>query len=288
MPVAFPQVYEDLGDNRVKCCNSYKMLTILSFLLGLYSAVMSTYNFIDNKFNDNCGCNNSIMVHTDSPNINPIPTESTTKTPSITPTNNAPEYNIGDFKVSSISQDHDKWFLCNGSVLDTNLYPKLFQVIGYKFGGSGNNFNLPDATNKIIGLNGDKYNSQLIGNEITNITLTTNMLPSHSHVSPTHYHAVPPHTHSVVVWETIQVNGGLTEITGAGVACEANPIYNVGCEISTTKSQLENNIDISTAPQTNTGTYSGGNTGYTGSGDTFGINTMQPTLFIGNLFIYGD
>jgi len=36
------------------------------------------------------------------------------------------------------------WFLCDGAVKSKTTYPDLFAVIGYSFGGSGDNFYLPD------------------------------------------------------------------------------------------------------------------------------------------------
>ena len=38
--------------------------------------------------------------------------------------------------------------LCNGASLDTTTYANLFAVIGYTFGGSGANFNVPNYTNR--------------------------------------------------------------------------------------------------------------------------------------------
>jgi microcystin-dependent protein len=37
-----------------------------------------------------------------------------------------------------------KWLICEGQSLDTAVYPDLFAVIGYTYGGSGSTFNLPD------------------------------------------------------------------------------------------------------------------------------------------------
>lgn len=34
--------------------------------------------------------------------------------------------------------------VCNGAVYNTSVYPDLFQVIGYRFGGSGSTFNVPN------------------------------------------------------------------------------------------------------------------------------------------------
>lgn len=36
------------------------------------------------------------------------------------------------------------WMLCDGRVLDCGLYPELFAVLGYNYGGGGGNFKLPD------------------------------------------------------------------------------------------------------------------------------------------------
>lgn len=36
------------------------------------------------------------------------------------------------------------WMLCDGSTLNKYQYPELFAAIGLQYGGSGDNFNLPD------------------------------------------------------------------------------------------------------------------------------------------------
>jgi len=38
------------------------------------------------------------------------------------------------------------WFACNGASKSTTSYPDLFAAMGYTFGGSGANFNLPTLT----------------------------------------------------------------------------------------------------------------------------------------------
>lgn len=38
------------------------------------------------------------------------------------------------------------WTICNGASLSKVQYPELFNVIGYKYGGSGDRFSLPDLT----------------------------------------------------------------------------------------------------------------------------------------------
>jgi microcystin-dependent protein len=41
------------------------------------------------------------------------------------------------------------WLLCDGSSVSTTTYASLFTLIGYAFGGSGANFNVPDLRDKV-------------------------------------------------------------------------------------------------------------------------------------------
>lgn len=36
------------------------------------------------------------------------------------------------------------WLLCNGQTISKTKYKNLFEIIGYKFGGADDNFNVPD------------------------------------------------------------------------------------------------------------------------------------------------
>ena len=36
------------------------------------------------------------------------------------------------------------WMLCDGRTLEPALYPELFAVLGYRYGGSAEHFQLPD------------------------------------------------------------------------------------------------------------------------------------------------
>lgn len=51
---------------------------------------------------------------------------------------------IGGIILSGFNADRGDFLICNGRSLNKNTYPALFSAIGYTFGGSGNNFNLPD------------------------------------------------------------------------------------------------------------------------------------------------
>jgi len=54
------------------------------------------------------------------------------------------------------------WLWCDGTLYDTTLYSDLFDVIGYNYGGSGSNFNVPNLCSKTP-----------LGSDATNIYTTT-------------------------------------------------------------------------------------------------------------------
>jgi microcystin-dependent protein len=43
----------------------------------------------------------------------------------------------------------DQWVICDGSSVPKNTYSALFAAIGYTYGGSGDNFNLPDLRGRV-------------------------------------------------------------------------------------------------------------------------------------------
>lgn len=42
------------------------------------------------------------------------------------------------------------WLLCYGQSISKTTYPDLFAIIGYTYGGSGNNFNIPDLRGRTV------------------------------------------------------------------------------------------------------------------------------------------
>jgi hypothetical protein len=42
------------------------------------------------------------------------------------------------------------WIICDGKTLEVDDYPTLFDIIGYRYGGSGNSFNTPRLLNRAI------------------------------------------------------------------------------------------------------------------------------------------
>jgi hypothetical protein len=99
------------------------------------------------------------------------------------------------------------WLICNGSSLATGTYAALFAVLGYAFGGSGANFNLPNLQG-VFPLGAGPSNALGSAAGSYSYTIALANLPSHAHTitdvahnhginqSP-HNHGDPGHTHGV-------------------------------------------------------------------------------------------
>jgi len=87
------------------------------------------------------------------------------------------------------------WAVCNGdpkSIADP-VYARLFAVIGYSYGGSGSNFNLPNFTKRVaVGADATDpvFNVGKMGG-------TANNVAYHTHTTGDHTHAGAAHTHSI-------------------------------------------------------------------------------------------
>jgi microcystin-dependent protein len=72
------------------------------------------------------------------------------------------------------------WLICDGASYPTATYPALFAAIGYTYGGSGANFNVPNCRNRVtIGV-GPSYPLGVTGGEVSHI-LAQGEMPSHQH-----------------------------------------------------------------------------------------------------------
>jgi microcystin-dependent protein len=92
------------------------------------------------------------------------------------------------------------WLICDGSSLSTSApYDKLFAVIGYTFGGSGANFNLPGLATKFgIGA-GAGYALGATGGEASHTLTTAELAP--------HPHAITDVSHSHTAYQTAHSHG---------------------------------------------------------------------------------
>lgn len=74
------------------------------------------------------------------------------------------------------------WLLCQGQSVAKATYPFLFAAIGYTYGGSGANFNVPDMRGQVpVGIGGTL--GLTLGQEFGEVThtLTIPEMPSHNH-----------------------------------------------------------------------------------------------------------
>ena len=173
------------------------------------------------------------------------PTNKPTKSPTLQPTISLYESYIGDYKMSAQPTNHGRWLLCDGSYLNVTDYPKLFGIIGYNFGNLSFLFGLPNATDRVIGIDGNiNPIGTMKGDETVNLT-EANM---------------PPHTHYIGT-----IGGNLYAQDTWSYLKVADP----------------NSYEYwYTYPNK----FKSGN----GSGNSTSVNIMQPTVFVGNLFIYAD
>eukprot|EP01083_Nonionella_stella_P174981 608004_1 len=199
------------------------------------------------------------------------PTKQPTRHPSIGPTahpsvspseypSESPTYFdgsfVGDYKYSFRSTSHSFWLLCDGQWLDITQYSLLFDVIGFQFGNYYNSTNLisyfrvPDARDSVVGVIGSVHSmGERIGNETH--SLSEREMPEHIHY---------------------YIDDGCCGECGTP---QTGPYIGRGCTQSHYYAYyLERSATFSTT------TY----TSQSGANESFSL--MQPTKFIGNLFVH--
>lgn len=167
-------------------------------------------------------------------------------------------HQVGDLKFSIQELDHHGWLICDGRSFSISEYPELYAVIGESFGSNTiGSFKIPDMRGRVAGGIGDgPYTTDrplgtVVGSETH--TLTVGEMPTHNHgiIDPGHAH-------------------GYT-----------NNINDQGVHTVTTQDSAADNADLGAT----TGSSLTGITTVT-AGNSLPHNNMQPTLFIGNMFIY--
>jgi hypothetical protein len=106
---------------------------------------------------------------------------------------------IGDVKMFAGATPPSGWLICDGSSLaTTGTYAGLFAIIGYAYGGSGANFNLPNLQGVFPLGAGSSWPLGSTGGGYS-YTITAANMPSHAHaiVDVAHNHGVnqSPHGH---------------------------------------------------------------------------------------------
>jgi len=128
--------------------------------------------------------------------------------------------------------------LCDGTSYTTAGQAALFAAIGYAYGGSGANFNVPDFRDNFAVGAGSTYSNGNTGGAASH-TLTIGQIPAHDHTGA-------PHTHSYSSYDSGNPFNPDNSVAGSGSGgATATPNGNT------------------------TGSASAGNTGSTGGGGSF-------------------
>lgn len=165
---------------------------------------------------------------------------------------------VGDYKFSVRPSDFHGWLKCDGRALSNADYPGLYEIIGTSFGtAGGDTFRIPNLQGRVPGAIGTSTASnhplgQAVGAE-THV-LTVGELPSHNHTITD-----PGHVH------TGDTYNGNTQSTDNAF----------GTEAAADNSLTSDSVNLA---------YTGITINNTGS--NLPHNNMQPTLFIGNMFIF--
>lgn len=214
---------------------------------------------------------------------------------------------VGDTKTSAQIDDHIGWLNCDGRALSTSEFFFLFRVIGYSFGGSGDTFNLPDARGKVPGFNGPYTDFNT--NSDNFVFGSTRGEYEHKLTIP----EMPSHNHGVANRvQDISNNMTSLEYTGITVDLSGTGIYDSGHTHGYTASNSDNHQNANalgiTSSDNNSGTYGAttdtGNANLVDPRHRHGItdprhahrlnpaggdqyhNNIQPTIVIGNIFMY--
>ena len=185
---------------------------------------------------------------------------------------------VGDTKFSAVNLDHMGWLVCNGRNVAIKDYYFLFQVVGYSFGSNtSNDFNLPNMAGRVPGAigSGVDLTTRALGSNVgeETHTLTVAEMPTHNHTGTTDISGAHIHTHNA--------NGASP---GYGLIYRNG---NTTLNSATDNSPLEPNLGATPAALVldsagaHTHTFATSNTGLSNT-----HNNMQPTTFIGNMFIY--
>jgi microcystin-dependent protein len=214
---------------------------------------------------------------------------------------------VGEYKWSARSNDFDGWLLCDGRSLSRTTYSSLYDILGTSFGSvDEDSFNLPDMRGRVMGCTGQASNLTLrtlgdaVGEE--RHSLSVSELPSHSHSasvssagshnhggntinSGTHTHTIndPGHTHTQ--W-TINDDYNSSGTNPPGFAADS-----AGLQTWNNINSAATGISINSTGDHIHGINSDGShthsVSLSSTGDGNSHNIMQPTIFAGNVFIFG-
>jgi len=89
---------------------------------------------------------------------------------------------IAEIKIFGPNLAPRGWAFCDGQVIPNSQNPKLFQLLGYTYGGDGSTrFALPDLRGRVPVHTGNGLNLGKPGGETAHV-LSTDEMPGHNHL----------------------------------------------------------------------------------------------------------
>jgi microcystin-dependent protein len=198
--------------------------------------------------------------------------------------------NVGDIKTSVVNTDHLGWLLCDGRLVQKSEYGLLFYQIGYTFGGSEDEFRLPDGRGRVVGNTGSSGGGnwaygQTTGEEMHLMTLSE--LVSHNHTVQNSLTGISvnssgSHTHTQTTVND-DFNNSASAPPPGGYPDFSQPSYP---KYDSAGSVTWTNTINESGTHTHTITDDGHTHTVNNKGGSTPFNVMQPTIFMGNMFIY--
>lgn len=136
------------------------------------------------------------------------------------------------------------YFECDGSSKDTTIYANLFAAIGYTFGGSGANFNLPNLTGDtgVVGASPEVINTS--GKTASSSNTASVVLPQHNHTYTT---TIGSKTGSVDLGSKTGYPSTARDFTGSVTSSSHNHYPYGGGPSSTKYFAIRSSVPINTA-----------------------------------------
>ena len=191
---------------------------------------------------------------------------------------------IGDMKTSALSIDHMGWLFCDGRVLNIVDFPQLYNVIGQSFGSnSATTFRLPAPAGRVPGFvgTGAGLTARALGSNVgtETHTLTINEMPAHTHGSSN----VSGNTNGNGITDLsgAHTHSGITDAAGYSQSF-TSVLGSVGVGSTNVADDIGDHTHAFTTGQPSVLHHH--KIGSTGGGAAH--NNMQPTLFVGNMFMY--